>query len=220
MSEPLPVIRPLALGPFETNAYLIHVPDSTTPEACWIVDPGMEPEPLFDLIERDGLRPVGILLTHAHVDHIAGLDLARARFGEPPVWLHRAEAGFCSTPMLNLSEFTGVHVSVREPTHLLDGGETLDLAGTSWRVMHTPGHSPGGVCYVHEPSRQALVGDTLFAGGIGRIDFPTSDPVKMRHSIHEIIMRWPDAMKVYPGHGPDTTIGHERATNQFVRFGF
>lgn len=217
VNQPTPIIRSVSLGPFETNAYVVTVPSSTE---CWIVDPGMEPEPLLNLVEKEGLKPVAILLTHAHVDHIAGLDKVRSTFGEMPVYLHRAEENWCSTPMLNLSELMGLPVSVREPTNWLDGGETLALVGTSWRVVHTPGHSPGGVCYLHEASNQAIVGDTLFAGSIGRIDFPTSHPEHMRHSLLEVLMKWPDVVTIYPGHGPRTTIGAEREANPYIRFGF
>ncbi|MHC4141486.1 MAG: MBL fold metallo-hydrolase [Planctomycetota bacterium] len=99
-------------------------------------------------------------------------------------------------------------------------GDTVELADATWRVVHAPGHSPGGVLYVHDASKQAIVGDTLFAGSIGRIDFPTSDPQAMRHTIQHVLMGLPDDLTVYPGHGPATTIGEERRTNPFVVHGF
>ncbi|HRP64403.1 MAG TPA: MBL fold metallo-hydrolase, partial [Phycisphaerales bacterium] len=106
------------------------------------------------------------------------------------------------------------------PDHLLKGGETLELAGTHWRVLHTPGHSPGGVCYVNDESRQALVGDVLFAGSIGRVDFPTSNPAAMRRTLREVMMNLPDDLTIYPGHGPATTIGRERRSNPYIIGGF
>ena len=215
--SPVPEIRTFTLGDFQTNCYLITVPGR---EGCWIVDCGFSPEPMFDAIEVQGLTVKGILITHSHADHIAGLDAARARFGDVPVHAHQAEQGFCSDPMKNLSGMMGMHVTATEPTVWLAGGEELDLDGTTWRVLHTPGHSPGGVCYVHDDSNQAIVGDMLFAGSIGRIDFPTSDPAAMRRSIFDVIMNLPDETTIYPGHMGSTTIGVERHSNMFVVQGF
>ncbi|MCL4211404.1 MAG: MBL fold metallo-hydrolase [Phycisphaeraceae bacterium] len=214
---PRPIIHTFVLGDYQTNCFVVEAPPSRD---CWIVDCGQEPEELIDFIRSRGLKPVALLLTHAHLDHIAGIDIARRALGPMPMFIHRAEAGFCSDPMANLSILTGRPVSVTEPENLLSGGETLQLAGTRWRVLHTPGHSPGGVCYIHDDSRQALVGDTLFAGSIGRFDFPTSDPDALRTSILETIMSLPDDMTVHPGHGPATTIGRERKTNPYVRGGW
>ncbi|NNM27357.1 MAG: MBL fold metallo-hydrolase [Phycisphaerales bacterium] len=213
-----PHIRTFVLGDYQTNCFVVTATvDAGRGDPCWIVDCGFEPTPMLDAIADAGLAPTALLLTHAHPDHIAGVDAARARFGELPVWLHEAERGWLADPMLNLSALLGVPVTCAEPDHWLTGGETLTLGETTWEVMHTPGHSPGGVVFLHRASAQAIVGDTLFAGSIGRIDFPSSNPDAMRRSLHEVLMSWPDDVTVHPGHGPATTIGRERATNPFLR---
>ena len=226
--QPTPTITPFTLGDFQTNCFVVTAPapapgnsDSAHPdEDCWIFDCGFNPEPMFRHIDEHALRPRAIYLTHAHADHIAGVDQALARYGDLPIHLHEAEQRFCSDPMLNLSAMMGMHITCTEPQHWLKDGDTFDLNGTTWRVLHTPGHSPGCVLFIHDESRQAIVGDTLFAGSIGRIDFPTSDPDAMRRSIHDIILALPYDMHIYPGHMQPTTIGRERQTNPFVLGGF
>ena len=122
--------------------------------------------------------------------------------------------------MLNLAAMMGVDLRVTEPDHQLADGDTLTLNDTLWRVVHAPGHSPGGVLFIHDESNQAIVGDTLFAGGIGRFDFPTSNVDDLRRTIQDVLMALPDDMVIHPGHGPSTTIGAERRTNPFVVKGF
>jgi glyoxylase-like metal-dependent hydrolase (beta-lactamase superfamily II) len=212
-----PRINPFVLGEYQTNCFVITVPGDGS---CWIVDCGFDPEPMLDWIADQKLQPTALLLTHTHPDHIAGVDAAIGRFGPMPIYVHEAEAGYCSDPMLNLSAPLGMPMKVTEPDHLLHKGDTVELADATWRVVHAPGHSPGGVLYVHDASKQAIVGDTLFAGSIGRMDFPTSDPQAMRHTIQHVLMGLPDDLTVYPGHGPATTIGQERRTNPFVVHGF
>jgi len=222
--SPRPEIRTFALGDWQTNCHVVRVPGAVEPHdprACWIVDCGQRPGPLLEHVRREGLRPVAILLTHCHVDHILGIDDALAAFGPLPILCHAAERDFNGEPMLNLSAFAGREVRVSPPTGTLADGDALELAGTRWTVRHVPGHSPGGVAFVHEPTDGsdpvALVGDTLFAGSIGRVDFPTSDPEALKRSLREILLRLPDGTRILPGHGPETTVGAERRTNPFLQ---
>lgn len=214
------VLHGVPLGVFETNGYVVATRsdrNAALDPACWIIDPGQDPAELITYVHRNGLQPQAILLTHAHADHIAGLEEVRAAFPEAPVLGHPAEEAFYGDPQLNLSQFAGLPFAVRPPTGRLEHGQELHLNGTTWRVLHTPGHSPGGVTLVCDAAGIAIVGDTLFAGSIGRVDFPTSDPAAMHRSLHQVLMKLPDAMTVHPGHGPATTIGRERQTNPFLR---
>ena len=227
-----PHITTFTLGPYQTNCYVV-TPGSPAPGMnCWIVDCGMEPDELIDWIIEHRLVPQAVLLTHTHLDHIAGVDRLLTRLKTPnlPIYVHEKEAGFCSDPMFNLSALIGMPTTCREPDHQVKDGDVLELDGGEneagggvavggWRVMHTPGHSPGGVCFVHDASKQAIVGDAIFNGSIGRHDFPTSDVRDLRRSIQEI-MQLPDDMTIHPGHGPATTIGEERRSNPYVVNGF
>lgn len=215
MSEPSPHIRTFTLGPHQTNCHVVTVPDHP---GCWVVDCGMQPRELIDHVTAAAIPVDAILLTHCHCDHIAGLDQLRRAIGEDvPLMAHEAERGWCSEPMLNLSALLGVPVSVGEPTRWLRGGETLRLGPTTWSVLHLPGHSPGGVAFIHIPSGQAISGDTLFADSVGRVDFPTSDPEAMQRSLQLMAETLPQELRIYPGHGPTTTIGKEKRTNPFLR---
>ena len=184
------------------------------------MDCGYEPQSLLQAIEDGGFSPIALLLTHCHSDHMAGVDALLSRFGPLPMYVHEAERGFCSDPGLTLSGFVGQPVTCTEPDMILNGQETLTLGESSWRVIHVPGHSPGSVAYVHDESNQAIVGDTLFAGSIGRFDFPTSNADDLRRTISEVLMALPDEMAIHPGHGPATTIGAERKSNPYVIQGF
>lgn len=208
-----PLIEGFVLGPFATNCYVVRAGGGS----CWIVDASFEPQPLIARVRELGLTPSAIILTHAHADHIAGLAEVKAAFPEAPILIHEAEKGFLTDPTLNLSAAYGTPLIAPEADGFLEDGQTIELGDSKWKVLHTPGHSPGGVTLYCEAAGEALVGDTLFAGSIGRHDFPTSDGPTLFKSIREKLYMLPDETRVYPGHGPMTTIGREKRTNPFVR---
>ena len=217
-SSASPRITPFVLGPFETNCYVVQVPAGESGERpCWIVDAGFDPDEMIRFIQSEGLKPVAAVLTHAHADHIAGLASVRRAFPGIPILIHEAEADWLGDPMLNLSAMGGIPITAPRADRLLADGERLYLGESEWEVRHTPGHSPGGIALIHEPSHQALVGDALFAGSVGRSDFPGSDPEVLARSIRSRLYTLPDRTRVFPGHGPPTTIGREKRSNPFVR---
>jgi glyoxylase-like metal-dependent hydrolase (beta-lactamase superfamily II) len=205
-------IESFPLGPFETNCYVVYRPSGE----CWVVDAGYEPGRLLECVRERELRPQALVLTHTHADHIAGVDEVREAL-RVPVWVHEAEAAWLTDPVKNLSAAVGMPVTARPAERLLRDGETLDLAGAAWRVLHTPGHSPGGISLYQPESKVVLAGDALFSGSVGRTDFPGSDPRTLAQSIQLRLYTLPDDTTVYPGHGPETSIGVEKRTNPFVR---
>ncbi|MCC6661280.1 MAG: MBL fold metallo-hydrolase [Phycisphaerales bacterium] len=213
----LVTVEAFPLGPFETNCYLVYRSGrEAAGSACWVVDAGYEPGALVERVRELRLSPRALILTHTHADHIAGVDEVRDVLGVP-VWVHEAEASWLTDPMLNLSAAVGLPVTARPAERSLCDGEALDLAGAAWRVLHTPGHSPGGISLYQPESRLVLAGDALFSGSVGRTDFPGSDPSTLAQSIRLRLYTLPDDTTVYPGHGPETTIGVEKRSNPFVR---
>ena len=186
-------------GPLQNNVYLLC--DEISNEAA-IIDPGIGSDDLLKNIEEQQLRLRYVLVTHAHFDHIDNVALFREQTGAEVV-SHRADAAV-------LEELAGVSADV-----LLDGGEELVLGNLTLQTFHTPGHSPGGVCFLVED--HLFAGDTLFAGSIGRSDFPDSDGALLLRAIAGEILPLPDETHVLPGHGDATTIGTERANNPFLR---
>lgn len=214
MPDPIiPKIQSFVLGPFETNCYLVTVEGS---EECWIIDAGFDPGALIDAVRASGKKPAALILTHAHVDHIAGVGEVLEAFGSVPVLIHEAEREWLSSPQLNMSTMMGAPVTAPGPDRTIEEGQTLELGGSSWLVLHTPGHSPGGITLYNAAGGVAIVGDSLFNGSIGRTDFPNCDFETLAQSIRLKLYALPDETRVFPGHGPDTTIGHEKRSNPFV----
>lgn len=207
------------LGPFETNCYIVYAgpPGGASGRACWIVDAGFDPEPLIDRVLELGLRPQAIVLTHTHADHIGGIARVLRALPGLPVWVHAEEAAWLADPTLNLSAAAGMSVTAPGADRMLEDGEELELDGSRWRVLHTPGHSPGGITLYNAADGQAIVGDALFNGSVGRTDFPGSDARILARSIKMRLYALPDDTTVFPGHGPPTNIGREKRSNPFVR---
>jgi glyoxylase-like metal-dependent hydrolase (beta-lactamase superfamily II) len=205
-----------AVAPFFKNGFVLGCED--TREGV-IIDPGDEVEDLLAAVEKHGLKIVAILLTHAHLDHITGVGRAREATGAP-VWLHEAD-NFLYERVVQQGLAFQIRVQAQPPVdHFYDGEGPLRFGRYEVRVLHTPGHCPGGVCLAVSREGDShptlFVGDTLFAGSIGRTDLPGGDLSTLLHSIRDVLFRFPDDAVVWSGHGDQTTIGHEHRTNPFL----
>ncbi|MEE9295360.1 MAG: MBL fold metallo-hydrolase [Phycisphaerae bacterium] len=201
---------------FAENGYTLYLRDGG---ACWIVDPGLPPqaEQILEFIGEHRLQPLAIMLTHAHADHIAGIDEVVAGAGELPIFLGRGEWPMLTDPDENLSSNLGMPVTVAaDNIQDLTVGAVLELDSTRWVVGDVSGHSPDARSFYCAEQSIVIVGDALFAGSIGRSDFHHSDAGKLLANIRETLLTLPDDTRVLSGHGPETTIGLERAGNPFL----
>ncbi|HEX6215471.1 MAG TPA: MBL fold metallo-hydrolase [Vicinamibacterales bacterium] len=211
------ILEGAAVGPFFKNGYVVGC--ERTRKAVFI-DPGDEVEQLLEFIRTEQLNVTHILLTHAHVDHVSGLAEAKRALGSP-IYLHKDDL-FLYQNAVRTGMMFGLTVEEPPPVDVFYEGEGPIVFGDyQVRVVHTPGHCPGGVCLAISKSGDTtpphlFVGDTLFAGSIGRTDLPGGDYETLLAAITGTLFRFPDESIVHSGHGPETTIGHERATNPFV----
>ena len=192
---------------YETNCWLIG--GDRTDEAV-VVDPGFSPGLVHRMLETTGRRPVAVLATHGHFDHIG--SAAEFCGDELPLHIHEADALALTDPQAWGAGPTTPAVPVKD-VRIVGDGDVLRFAGFEIEVLHTPGHTPGSVCY--RTDGWVLSGDLVFAGTIGRHDLPNSSPVDMRRSLSRFL-ELPDAMDIYPGHGPTTTVERERTSNPFL----
>ncbi|GAB2671080.1 MBL fold metallo-hydrolase [Paenibacillus thermoaerophilus] len=207
-------IESFPLGPLETNAYLLTKEGSSR---AVVIDPGMKPGKLVSRLDEAGLELEAIVLTHAHFDHIGGVDLLRKRGAGCPVYLHEKEAAWLSDGSLNGSlrwPELGGEIVTDAPDFTLRGGERLTLLGETFQVFHTPGHSPGSISLL--TGHHLFAGDVLFRGSVGRTDLPGGSWNELLNSIHGVLFELNDDIRVYPGHGPGTTIGYEKEHNPYV----
>ena len=192
------IVHAVRVGPIGTNCYLVE--DETTKETL-IVDPGDEAEKILDVIKKNGLKPRYIVNTHGHFDHVTGNLKLKEKTGAP-VLSHELDA-FLIALTLPLP-----------PDNFLKDGDRLKVGRLTFTVIHTPGHTPGGICLYCEKEKTLFSGDTLFYGTTGRTDLPYASEKDMGISFKKLLTL-PDETKVYPGHGQPTTIGQEKLINDF-----
>ena len=198
----------------DINCYIVRTNDSAA--ECLVIDTALDVRELPAFLDQHKLSPVAVILTHGHIDHIAGVNALRKKFPSILIYIHKLDSEMLDDAAGNLSLMAGSSFTAGKADRLIDEGDTIDKAGIQLRVIHTPGHTPGGICLYAEKDGIIFVGDTLFAGSIGRTDFPNGDMKKLIEGIKHKLLVLPDDTVVYPGHGPETTIGREKTDNPFL----
>ncbi|MFZ5641949.1 MAG: MBL fold metallo-hydrolase [Bacillota bacterium] len=205
------LIKCIPLGGMGANCYVVACDD--TKEAL-VIDPGGEPRPVLSFVEKEGLKVKYIVNTHGHIDHIMGNDLLKQATGAR-VLIHELDAEMLQNPRLNLSGFMGGSIKLAQADQLLTEGDTVEVGKVSLEVIHTPGHTRGGICL--KGDGVVFTGDTLFSGSIGRSDFPGGSAETLINSIKTKLLPLPDDTAVYPGHMQESTMGEEKKYNPFLR---
>jgi glyoxylase-like metal-dependent hydrolase (beta-lactamase superfamily II) len=200
----------MEVGAFAANCYLVAC-DRTLDGV--VIDPGAEAKRILDMVHREKVNVRYIINTHGHVDHVGANEELRQALGAP-ILIHEADGEMCKKPHASLSAFLG-RMKLAEPDRLLVGGEKLTVGDLVLEVIETPGHTRGSITLL--AGGALFTGDTLFAGSIGRTDLPGGSFEEILRSIREKLLVFPDQTAVYPGHGPETTIGEEKSYNPFLR---
>lgn len=203
----------LPVTPFEQNCSLLW--DPATKQAA-VVDPGGDVDAILAQIDALGLKIEKLLLTHGHIDHVGGTAALARRLGVPVEGPQRDDAFWLDQLPEQCRMFGFPDTPALQPDRWLEEGDTVTVGGLALDVLHTPGHTPGHVCFIHRPSKLAIVGDVLFAGSIGRTDFPRGNHGALIGSIREKLFPLGDDFAFIPGHGPMSTFGAERQDNPFV----
>ena len=198
----------LETGLLSVNTYLVSADGSP---ACAVIDPGSA-APVLRRLEQDGKTCTHILITHGHFDHIGGAAKLKEKTGAK-LYIHELDAPALASNRLSLSMMMGLGLDKTEPDVLLHGGEAFEAAGLSFRVLPTPGHSPGGVTYALDGERILFCGDTLFYESYGRTDFPGCSGEALQNAVRHTLFGLSGDYRVLPGHGPETTLAHERRNN-------
>ncbi len=204
------ILKSMAVGDIGANCYILGCPE--TKEAM-VVDPGAEARRILATVKEMGVRVRFIVLTHGHLDHIGDVEEVRRETGAK-VLIHEQDADCLTNPKKNLSAFFALPVQGEPADRLLHDGEEIKVGSRSCKVLHTPGHTAGGICLSFPGG--VITGDTLFAGSVGRTDFPGGSMDVLLDSIRGKLLGLDPATLVYPGHGPSSTIGEEKENNPFL----
>ena len=208
-------IHTIVSMPFAENSYFAWLPGR---QDCVLVDPGLEPDLLLAFLAQEEKQVAAILNTHGHADHIAGNEAVKHAFPDAPLIIGRGDAPLLTDAELNLSAPFGMAVISPQADRLVQEGDVVEAAGLRLEVLEIPGHSPGHVAFVVRTEPVTVFGgDVLFRGGIGRCDFPGGDQDLLLQGIRDKLYTLPDDTVIYPGHGPVTTVRHEKRTNPFVQ---
>jgi len=205
--------KKIPLGLLQTNCYVLY----NQQKECIIFDPGAEGDKLIGYLEKEQLHPQAILLTHAHFDHIGAVDEVR-QYYNIPVYVHERESRWLTDPSLNGSQLfmNGRSIIASPPDRIIKEEDVLSIDAFTFKILETPGHSPGSVSYYVKEINTIFAGDTLFQGSIGRTDLPGGNHEQLLNSIEEKLLTLPNDTLVLPGHGPVTTIEKEIQFNPFI----
>jgi len=199
----------MPIGPYEANCVILW----NDPALAWVIDPGADSDVILDFMDTHGLKAGVVVLTHGHFDHVSAVNEILARF-PVPVYLHPDDAAFAFSPLNTMPPYPSTAKPASLKTDKGDG-DTLEVGGLSAKLIHTPGHTPGGWCLYFESDKLLVSGDTLFAGSVGRTDFPGGSWEELEASLKRLKVL-PDDTRVICGHGPLTTIGNEKRSNPYL----
>lgn len=204
------ILETVLVGPLEVNCYILARKGSS---CAVIIDPGAEERKIRRILDKHALKAGIVINTHGHYDHIGADD----KFGVP-IYIHTLDASMLRDPMQNLSGIFSLASQVHAKVTTVEEGAVITLEGITLQVIHIPGHTPGGIALLLKRPKEHILfsGDNLFAQGIGRSDLPGGDEAALVKAIREKLFVLPDDTVVYPGHGPQTTIGQEKASNPFL----
>ncbi|MGE4286804.1 MAG: MBL fold metallo-hydrolase [Phycisphaerae bacterium] len=213
-------ITTLPQGSYQTNSYVIT--KTNAPGKCVVIDTGLDNSLLLSHLKNERLTPQALLITHGHLDHIHGIPEMKELFPDMPVYVLEEEMAMLKSPELNMSAYSAIYddFAVDSVDKTVTDGEIVAVLGFDFRYLHIPGHTKGGACIEMVGEGRVFTGDCIFCGSIGRTDFPGLDPqaamMQLVKGIKEKVLTMPEQTILYPGHGPETTVGREKLTNPFL----
>ena len=207
------IIKKLAVGFLETNCYIVGCERT---QKAFIVDPGAESSRIIEEVREEHLNPEYIINTHGHGDHIGANNNIKQKFGDLKIAIHINDKDMLIDASKNLSADFAMNYVSPSADIVLNGGEIIEVGDLQLEILFTPGHTPGGISIFIRKEKAVFTGDALFAGSVGRTDLPSSSGADLIRAIKEKLMVLDSDVVIYPGHGPDSTIGYERENNPFL----